>query len=267
MRDFINKYEIWIFLVLAPLLNTVMTYAHSKGIIYGFVYTHGRFYALMLLLVIIVKYTKGTEGIKDLFRPMLKWKIHPKWFLFSLLFSLTICAITLLLKSFYYDTEYASLLKFDFPPLKSTVILMTWAFMGEVVWVSYAVRELSKKMKPFYASQIIGFFWTCWWAPSILINIGVIYDLPLWSLLFNMLGAAGMCAVVYGKTKSGLCVWLLQYMMNMSVLILPVAPQVGGAETYSTYAVLYFLAMLVFMYFMNPVKAFKTHNKPIEAAA
>lgn len=92
MRDFINKYEIWIFLVLAPAINTFMTYANSKGIITGFVYTHGRFYALLLLLICIVKFAKGTEGIKDVFRPMLKWKIHPKWYLFSLLFLLTIAS-------------------------------------------------------------------------------------------------------------------------------------------------------------------------------
>lgn len=254
MRDFIRKYEIWIFLILAPLLNAVITYIHSTGLIYGFVYTHGRFYALTLLLICLVMYTKGIQGIKDLFKPMFVWKVNPKWYLFCLLFSLTICAFALLLKSFYFESDYLALLKFNFPPLKSSVILITWAFMGEVVWVSYAFRELSKTLKPFYASQIIGFFWTCWWAPSILINIGVIVDLPLWSLLLNMLGAAGMCAIVYGKTKSGICVWILQYMMNMSVLILPISPTIGGIPTYSTYAVLYFIAMLVFMYFMNPIK-------------
>lgn len=254
MRNFIKTYEIWIFLVLAPILNTFITYINSKEIIKGFVYTHGRFYALMFLLICIVKFTKGTSGIKELFKPMLNWKINIKWYLFSLLFSLVICCITLFLKSLYYDSDYSSLLKFDFPPLRNIIILMTWAFMGEVVWVSYAVRELSKKLNPFYASQIIGFFWTCWWAPSILINVGVIIDLPLWSLLLNMLGAAGMCAIVYNKTKSGVCVWILQLMMNLSVLILPVSPIIGGIPTYSTYAVLYFLTMLVFMFFIYPIK-------------
>src|SRR5690606_35272232 len=111
MRDFIKKNDIWIFLVLAPLLNTIMTYANSKGIIYGFVYTHGRFYVLLLLLVFIVTFSKGKKGIKDVFKPMLIWKIHPKWYVFSLFFSLTIAAFTLFLKSIYSGVEYTSLLK------------------------------------------------------------------------------------------------------------------------------------------------------------
>lgn len=252
MRTFIKKYEVWIFLTLAPLLHAVITYANSKGIIGGYAYQHGRFFALLFFLICVVTFTKGTKGVKDLFRPMLTWKINPKWYLFSLLFATTICSLTLLLKSFYYGIDYASLMKFDFPPLSISFMLLAWAFMGEVVWVSYAIRELSKTLKPFFASQIIGFFWTCWWLPSVLIDVGVISDLPLWALLLNMMGAAGMCAVVYGKTKSGVCVWILQYMLNMSLLILPVSPTVGGVPTYQAFAVLYYIAMLGFMYFMNP---------------
>lgn len=254
MRDFIKKYSIWIFLVLAPVINTLITYANSKGIIYGFVYTHGRFYALMLLLICVVMITKGTEGLKDVFRPMLKWKVNPKWYLFALLFSLTIAAFTLLLKGFYYGSDYSSLFIFNFPPFKNSFTLLTWAFMGEVVWVSYAIRELSKTTKPLYASQIIGFFWALWWIPSIYINEGVILDLPFWPVFLNMMGAAGMCAVIYEKTKSGICVWILQWMVNMSILILPISPTLGGIPTYSAFAVLYFLTMLGFMYFMDTLK-------------
>jgi len=254
MRDFIKKYEIWIFLVLAPVINTLITLANNKGIIYGFVYTHGRFYALLALLIVIVKFTRGNEGLKDVFSPMLKWKIHPKWYVFALLFSLTLASITLFLKAQYYESAYSSLFKVNFPSFKNSIFLLTWAFMGEVVWVSYSVRTLSKVMKPFYASQIIGFVWALWWVPSVYINTGVIENLPVWPLFLNMMGAAGMCAVIYEKTKSGICVWILQYMLNMSILILPISPTLGGIPTYSAFATIYFMAMLGFMYFMNRTK-------------
>ena len=263
MRDFIKKYEIWLFLALAPLVNTVVAYAYSIGIIGYTTYNFGRFYALMLLLICMVMFTKGVEGVKDLFRPMLVWKIHPKWYLFSLLFPFVICAITLLIKSVYYQIEYASLLTFNFPSLWDSLLVLKMAFMGEVVWVSYAIRELSKTIKPFYASQIIGFFWAGWWVPSVLLNVGVITDLPIWSLTFNMMGAAGMCAVVYGKTKSGICVCILQFMLNLSLLTLPVSPSVGGIYTYSAFGIIYFVVMLGFMYFMNPPKNFETTKAPL----
>ena len=260
MKQFIQKYEIWIFLILAPLLNTAITIANNKGIIKGFVYTHGRFYALMFLLICIVKITKGNAGLKDVFKPMLKWKIHPKWYVFALFFSLTLAAFTLFLKANYYETDYLSELKVNFPDFKSSFFLLTWAFMGEVVWVSYCVRSLSKTMKPFYASQIIGFVWALWWVPSVYINTGVIENLPLWPLILNMMGAAGMCTVIYAKTKSGICVWILQYMLNMSILILPVSPTLGGIPTYSAFAALYFIVMLGFMYFVNPKNLSTDHE-------
>lgn len=256
MLDYIKKHEVWIFLILAPIISTIIVYARIKSIIPSFVYTHGRFYALLLLLVCIVKFTRGNEGIKNVFRPMLNWKIHPKWYLFSMFFALTIAISTLLLKAIYFGNNFTSVFKFDFAAisLRSSIVILIWAFVGEVVWVSYSVRQLSKITKPFYASQIVGFFWTLWWVPVVYLNAGVITDLPILPLLLNMLGAAGMCTIVYSQTKSGICVWILQYMLNMSILIIPVSPTVGGIPTYTVFSIIYFLTMLGFMYFMNPTK-------------
>jgi len=252
MLRFLKRYEIWVFLILAPLVNTAMTYASNYGLINYFTYTNGRFYALLFLLLIIVMLTKGFDGILDLFRPMLKWKINPKWYLFSLLFAFTIGVVTLLLNAMYNGSVDTLSFELNYPNATLAIFLVSWAFLGEVVWVSYAVRVLSKITKPFYASQIIGIFWTLWWLPSVYINVGVIEDLPVWPLFLNMMGAAGMCAIVYEKTKSGLCVWLLQYMLNMSLILLPISPKGGGGSTYTLFAVLYFLTMLGFMYFMPP---------------
>lgn len=248
------------FLAIAPLLNTWITHARSNGFLSGFLYDHGRFYALLFLLFCIVSFTKGTEGVIELFRPMLKWKVDPRWYAFSFLFSLLIAAFTLLLKSFYYGEESSFSLAISVPSITTSFVILTWAFLGEVVWISYAVHELSKTMSAFHASQIIGVFWTLWWLPSVYINVGVIEGLPIWPLFLNMMGAAGMCAIVYEKTRSGLCVLVLQYMLNMSLLLLPVSPTAGGIPTYSTFAVLYFLAMLSLMYFMSPEK---TSRSPI----
>lgn len=253
MIAFIKKYEIWVFLILAPILNTLMTYASNEGLISYFSYTNGRFYALLFLLLFIVLITKGIKGVIDLFRPMLNWKVHPKWYLFSLLFAFAIGIITLLLNGLYHGNTDIFSFKLNVPTFKFGLFLLTWAFLGEVVWISYAVRELSKITTPFFASQIIGIVWTIWWLPSVYINVGVIEDLPIWPLFLNMMGAAGMCAIVYGKTKSGICVLVIQYMLNMSLILLPISPGAGNS-TYTTYAVIYFLAMLVFMYFMGPKK-------------
>lgn len=259
MKDFIKKNEIWIFLVLAPITHTLFVLIRREGYIQGFVYTHGRFFLLLFLLIGIVLYTRGSQGVKDMFRPMLQWKINPFWYLFSLLFALTIAVLTLVIKTYYNDIELLSVLQLDFAAtsLWGSFIILIWAFMGEVVWVSYCLRELAKTVNPFFAILIVGLVWTLWWIPAVYLDEGVIPDFPVWPLLLGMTGAAGMCAVVYSETKSGICVWILQFMMNMSLILLPVSPKIGGIFTYKIYAVLYFTVMLLFVYSTRTIQKLK----------
>ncbi len=252
MLRFLKKYEIWVFLFFAPIVHAVMAYALENELIGSFTYNNGRFYALFFLLVFIVIITKGFHAVFDLFRPMLKWKVHPKWYLFSLLFAFSLGIITLVMKAALNGSTDVLDFGLNVPTLNFSVWLLSWAFLGEVVWISYSVRELSKSMKPFYASQIVGFVWSLWWLPSMYINVGVIEELPVVPLFLNMMGAAGMCAIVYAKTKSGIAVLIIQYMLNMSLILLPISPVGGGGSTYTMYAVIYFLTMLGFMYFMPP---------------
>lgn len=257
MSEFIKKNEIWVFLVLGPLLNVLFVYARIQGYMPSYIYNTGRFCVLLLLLIIILKFTRGNQGIKNLFKPMSKWKVHPKWYFLSLIFAVTIAIATLLLKSFYYGIDYSSFIDFNSTTFRGYIALILWAFLGEVVWVSYCIRELSKITKPFYAGQIVAFFWTLWFIPIILLGEGVFPNIPVLSLLIYMMGTAGMCAYIYEQTKSGICVLILQYMLNLTLASLPITPTNGGATTFTAFAIIYFLTMLSFTYFMNPIKEFK----------
>lgn len=261
MREFIKKNEIWIFLTLGPIVSTLFVYARTQGLFPRFVYTNGRFCILLLFLIVLVKYTRGNQGIKDIFKPMLNWKVHPKWYLFSLLFAFMVGGFTLLLKGYYTEGNYALFLKTNFGvlTLRGIVALFVWAFLGEVVWVSYCIRELSKITKPFYASQIVGFVWTLWWIPVVIHGEGVLPGIPIISLGIFMLGIAGMCTIIYGYSKSGICVLLLQFALNITLNALSISPSAGGIPTFTAFSILYFLTMLGFMYFMNPLKKFKLY--------
>lgn len=256
MKDFIKRNELWIFLVFGPIVNVIYVYARSIELIPKAIYNNGRFCLLLFLLICLVKYTRGNAGVKDIFKPMLNWKVNPKWYLFSLLFAFTVGAFILLLKGFYSGEEYTSFLKVNFGVFtkRAVVALFVWAFLGEVVWVSYCIRELSKIIKPFYASQIIGLVWTLWWIPIILLGEGVLPGIPIGSLAIFMMGIAGMCTIVYGHAKSGICVLILQFALNISLNALSISPSTGGVETFTAFAIVYFLVMLGFMYFMNPLK-------------
>ncbi|RAJ24744.1 hypothetical protein LX77_01740 [Gelidibacter algens] len=259
MRDFIKKYELYIFLVLGPLVNVVYVYARYLDIIPKAIYNNGRFLLLLFLLICIVAYTRGIMGVKDIFKPMTNWKVNPKWYVFSLFFAFTVGLITLLLKGIYSGGDYTEFVKVNFGVfnLRSVVALFVWAFLGEVVWVSYCIRELSKIIKPFYASQIIGLFWTLWWIPIIILGEGVLPGIPIVSLGIFMLGIAGMCTVVYRLSKSGICVLILQFTLNLSLNALSISPSTGGVTTFTAYSIVYFLTMLGFMYLLYPLKKVK----------
>jgi len=253
MRDFIKKYELWIFLVLGPVINVVYVYSRYLGIIPKAIYNNGRFCLLLAILILLVKYTRGNEGVKDIFKPMLKWKVNPKWYVFSFLFAFSVGAFSLLIKGIYSGGDYTAFVKVDFGvfSFRGVVALFVWAFLGEVVWVSYCIRELSKIIKPFYASQIIGFVWTLWWIPIVILGEGVLPGIPIVSLGIFMLGIAGMCTVVYRFSKSGICVLILQFTLNITLNALSISPSTGGVATFTLFASVYFLTMLVFMYFMS----------------
>ncbi|MFD2917697.1 hypothetical protein [Psychroserpens luteus] len=264
MKGFIKKNEIWVFLALGPIINAFFVYARYRGLVPQPLYNTGRFCVLLLFLICLVLYTRGVKGVIDIFRPMLNWKVSPKWYLFSFVFAFTVGLFTLSLKGICSGNEYTTFLKPDFTVfgLRSVLALFVWAFLGEVVWVSYCIRELSKITKPFYASQIVGLVWTLWWIPIILLGEGVLPGIPIVSLGIFMLGIAGMCTVVYGNSKSGICVLILQFMVNITLNALSLSPSTGGVPTFTGYAIVYFLTMLVFMYFMNPIKKINQYKIP-----
>lgn len=244
MKEFIKKYEIWIFLIIGPLANVFFVEARIAGLISASVYNTGRFCVLLFILICLLKFTRGNKGILNLFKPMLKWKIHPKWILLSLIFPTTIAIITLILKALYNEVEYFTFLNFRGATLRAYTAYILWAFLGEVVWVSYCIRELLKKIKPFLASQVIAIFWTLWFIPIILLGEGIFPKIPIFSALIFMMGIAGMCTFIYKNTKSGVSVFILQCMVNLTMVSFPISPALGGANTYTMFAIIYFLAML-----------------------
>ncbi|WP_400080192.1 hypothetical protein [Winogradskyella sp. R77965] len=241
MGNFIKKYEVWIFLVLCPLVNIPFVQSRIEGLISESTYNTGRFIILLFILICLLLYTRGIKGVLNLFKPMLIWKVHPKWYLLALIFPATIATITLLLKGVYYDDSFFHM---KTHPFRSYVAYFVWAFLGEVVWVSYCIRELSKIIKPFYAGQVVAVFWALWFVPVILLGEGILPEIPIVSAFIFMFGVAGMCAFIYSNTKSGICVLILQSMVNLTLVSFPIAPTNGGAPTYTAFGIIYFLSML-----------------------
>lgn len=250
-RDWVHRYEVWVFLCLIVVVNAVFVTMVAKDFLPRSLYPLGRFALLGGVLASVVLVGSGLRGIIDLLRPMTKWQVKPGWYLLALLWAVGVASLVLLLEQFVATdpTPYGATLHAVMKPRIQATILIG-AFVGEIVWVSYALRNLTTRFTPFVSSQIVGVFWTLWWMPMVILNYGIIPDLPPVALLINQTGIAAMCAFIYWHTRSGFLVLLLQIMVNSTLLIFPVIPTEGGVGTYWAYAVTYYIcAALLFAVF------------------
>ncbi len=251
MMSVLRKYEIWFFLCLIIVANTLFVSGIVFDVLPQGLYAYGRFALLGILLLAVVIVCRGRAGVDDLVRPMLAWRRHPGWYLFAILWTPMVIMAVLLARGAVGAAvpEFAADFSVVTKPTVMLVLLFS-SFVGEMVWISYSVRRLSNQFTPYVSALIVGTFWTAWWLPMAIYNFGIIPDLPLAALLFNQIGVAAAGAFVYMHTRSGLLVLGLQLMFNTSILVLPITPLVGGVGTYWTFALTYFtLATVLFAVF------------------
>lgn len=265
LRRIVGRHELVIALSLILIVNALFVSAIHFEVIPHKFYYFGRFLLLGSSLGIVVLTGSGFRGIFELLKPMLRWRVSPWWYLLAFTWAASMCVIVLLGKIIFTGAP-ASILKPDFSVVLMPAVAVTifvGSFVGEIVWVSYAIRKLSARFTPFIGSLIVGTVWTAWWMPMVILNVGVFPDLPPVALLVSMLGIAAMCSFVYYHTKSGIIVLILQMMVNSSSVILPVIPHTGGVGTFVAYGIVYCSAVLLLYLRFGPKPMFKvTKDEP-----
>ncbi|MFX0544537.1 hypothetical protein ACEWPL_003200 [Roseovarius sp. S1116L3] len=252
MLAYFRRYEIWVFLVLMFVANAVFVSAIAHGSLSKGFYNYGRFALLGAVFFGVIFCSRGMEGVRDALRPMLEWRRSPPWYLFALGWSSLICIGFLSLKSMLTggDAIEVNFSVVSRPSVLATVLV--GSFIGEIVWISYAVRRLSHIFTTYISAMIVGLAWTAWWAPMVFYNVGIVPDLPLAALLINQTGVAAMCAFIYMRSKSGVLVLCMQVMFNLAILVFPVTPTAGGTATYWAFACTYFISALLLFRLFGP---------------
>jgi membrane protease YdiL (CAAX protease family) len=259
MMSIFRKHEVWFFLGLIVVANTLFVSGIVFDVLPQRLYGYGRFALLGVLLFAVVFTARGWSGIDDLLRPMLEWRRSVGWYLFGALWTPVICVCVLLVRWTLGATMPEFSANFSVVTRPDVVVILFFSsFVGEMVWISYAVRRLSRHFTPYVSALIVGAVWTAWWLPMAIYNFGIIPDLPLMALLFNQMGVAAMCTFVYMHTKSGLLVLILQLMFNTTILVLPITPAVAGVTTYWAFAVTYFTAASLLFLIFGPKPLFAT---------
>jgi hypothetical protein len=258
MKSLLRKYEVWWFLGLIVVVNALFVSGIAVEVLPRGHYINGRFALLAAVLVGVVLIARGWPGIVDLLRPMAQWRRSLGWYLFAFLWNPAICLLVL---AVLYTLNRSAMPEFspNFDIVTRPYVVravLIGAFIGEIVWISYAIRRLSINFTPYVSALIVGVVWTGWWIPMVFYSIGVVPDLPLGGLLFNQVGVAAMCTFVYMHSRSGLLVLCLQVTFNFTILVLPVTPAVGGVTTYWVFALTYFSAALLLFVIFGPKPLF-----------
>jgi membrane protease YdiL (CAAX protease family) len=253
LSDIWRKREVWIFLCMIVLVNSLFVVGLNAELLPFRLYNLGRFLLLGLTLATVVFFFRGPAGLRDLVRSLSVWRVNPLWYLLALVWAPMLCTVFLIGKSLLTGTNAFTGVTFglvtQFGIMRTVVIA---SFIGEIVWVAYSIATLSKRFGTLGGSLIVGAFWGFWWFPMILLNKGVVPDLPMAQFLGGMLGIATMCGFVYLSSGSGLVVLLLQIMVNTSFLIFPTAPTNGGGLTSLAFAATYLVASMTLFLLFGP---------------
>lgn len=260
MIDALKKHEIWVFFAAIVIANGAFVWAIEAGLLPRGLFAMGRFALLGGLLFGLVFLLRGVGGITAVLKPMLVWRVSPVWYLLALIWGAGNMILFLIGKGIVTGNGLAELVA-SFRVISMPAVLVTLlisSFIGEIVWISYAVRKLSDSTTVFAAAMITGVVWTLWWLPMMVFEIGIIPGLPFMALLINQVAVAAVAAFLYWHSRSGLIVLIGQIMFNGSLLVFPVAPTSGGIPTYYAFAGMFFVTTLALYLVAGPKPLFRT---------
>lgn len=250
MMAALKRAEIWVFFALIVVVNAACVAAIQAGVLPAGPFSTGRFLILGAILFGVVFLSRGWRGIVELLKPLAVWKVNPGWYLFGILWGGVVAVLALLVHRVATGSgpeitaQGVSVLQ---RPSVLRAILIA-SFIGEIVWISYALRQLSGRMSMLWAAHVVGVVWGLWWLPMMVTGIGVLPGVPVGALFLSQTGVALMCAFAYLVTRSGLVIFAMQFAFQCWLIALPVSPRVGGPEVYWIFSALYYalaLALLV----------------------
>lgn len=248
------KHEVWLFFISILILNTVFVTGVGQGWIPQQYFSQGRFVLLAGTLAAVVLLSRGPGSVLGLVKPLFVWRISPWWFvaalLWPILFSITFVIGQSVvtgtpLEIFSSGVELLGRRRF-------LIAIFIAALVGEIVWVGYAIRNLSKSHSLVVAALITGTFWGLWWLPMVIFDIGIVPELSFLGLWMNMVGIAFFCAFFYTLTHSGLVILVMQFCFNSCVLAFPVLPNTAGPIAYQVYSGLYMIIGFLFLTVLLP---------------
>jgi membrane protease YdiL (CAAX protease family) len=208
---------IW-FIILAYGLSWIVEIPlalQSNGIIhkvipYSFHYLSG--FGPLVASLIVTGLRDGSEGLKDLWQRMTKWKVEPVWWLVAVsplwIYLLVSTALWFIQGQ---KSDLISLGQVDhLPPLGLSAILLwilTFGIGEETGWRGFALPRLQNGRKALSATILLWMFWAFWHLPLFFYSydfsiipgmlIGLLGGAITFTWLYNSTGGSGLITAIW----------------------------------------------------------------------
>ncbi|MDX2051560.1 MAG: CPBP family intramembrane glutamic endopeptidase [Polyangiaceae bacterium] len=194
------------------------------------------FSALPLVTLLVAGLTEGKPGVKGLLAPLVRWRVHPYYYLFAIF----------LLPGFFVLSNYVERLfqgdlsrpvPFTFwaliyPDAQLAALITCASVADEMAWFGYLFVRLQRRYSQVAASLITGVCWALWYIPMLLFSTTVAdRTVPPVYFVLNFILLAPLCAWLYQSSKSALLVIAMNVIANYAYFVIPVLPQDAGGPT------------------------------------
>ncbi|MEM6386097.1 MAG: CPBP family glutamic-type intramembrane protease [Pseudomonadota bacterium] len=235
--------EVWLFLISILILNAIFVTAIAMEWLPRRYFADGRLYLLVGTLVGAIVVMRGPRTVIELVKPLLVVRFNWLWFFIAMFWPIVFSVTFVIVRSILTGDEMKIIgpgfqLFYRDGFLLNIFIL---ALIGEIVWVGYCLKNLSKFHSLVLTALIVGTFWSLWWTPMMYHQIGIVPNLEIIGLTMNMIGIAFFCGFFYTLTGSGLPILFMQFCFNNSILAFPVLPGASSQLSYQIYSGLYML--------------------------
>lgn len=201
-----------------------------------------------IVALFLTFFTRGKQGVYELFVKQTIRKTGLKWLLLSLVGIPAIAALAVL-TSLSFDISRFGLRTTQLMPQIIVIILI--AVGEEYGWRGYLLPRLIRKYSVINSSILLGLIWGFWHFPAYLIGTGVPLQMNfLVFLLWVVLGTLFM-SWIYCYTKSVLTSILVHISANAAFNYLPMLPEFTGSSHVFWLFIGYLLVFLVIIYYFG----------------
>ncbi len=199
-----------------------------------------------------VLFSYGKEGIKLLFKRMIRFKSTMALYSFVVIFPLALAACTMLISTIVFNIHFDWSKLPDaylIPILFIQILLLGGPLNEELGWRGFALPALLEWMNGLRASLIIGVMWAIWHLPLYFAEIPGYTSMPFFSYLLNVISLSVIFTHLYrkGGNQLWLCILLHAILNTTNWLLLPLMPEGKTFLITSIYALLTTLSAIFIM--------------------